>query len=211
MRRHPIEELSEGGEHVNKPVRQQRRAALREKRRGGNTGWVWIAAFVGLLVLGGLVLVAGRGTQTATALKGTQTFEVRSRFHTQGRVNYPQTPPVGGDHAPIWQNCGFYNTPIQPEAAVHSLEHGAVWITYRPDLPAAQVTRLRDLARGQTFLLVSPFPGLPAPVVASAWGIQLRVQSTDDPRLPEFVRAYRLGPQTPELGAPCTRGVGEPG
>ena len=34
-----------------------------------------------------------------------------------------------GEHNPVWQNCGFYNKPVRDESAVHSLEHGAVWIT----------------------------------------------------------------------------------
>ena len=89
-------------------------------------------------------------------------------------VSYPQRPPVGGDHSPIWQNCGFYDDPIANENGVHSLEHGVVWITYRPDLSQDQVNALRRLARNERHILVSPFPGLPAPVVASAWGRQAR-------------------------------------
>ncbi|MPZ29305.1 MAG: DUF3105 domain-containing protein, partial [Micromonosporaceae bacterium] len=49
-----------------------------------------------------------------------------------------------------------------------------------------------------------------APVVASAWGKQLPLDSADDPRLKEFVRTFAQGPQTPEPGAPCTGGAGEP-
>jgi hypothetical protein len=47
-------------------------------------------------------------------------------------------------------------------------------------------------------------------VVASAWGKQLRLEGADDPDLEQFVRAYQRGPQTPEPGAACTGGVGEP-
>ncbi len=58
-----------------------------------------------------------------------------------------------------------------------------------------------------TYTLLSPYPDLPVPVVASAWGRQLRLTGADDPRLVQFVRAYRLGQQAPEPGAPCTGGV----
>jgi Protein of unknown function (DUF3105) len=125
-------------------------------------------------------------------------------------VDYAQTPPVGGEHNPVWQNCGFYDEPVANENAVHSLEHGAVWITYSPDLPQDQVDVLRDLAHSQTYVLVSPYPDLPSNVVASAWGKQLSLQSADDPDLERFVRAYRQGPQTPEPGAVCTGGIGQP-
>jgi len=139
---------------------------------------------------------------------GVERFEITERDHVQEPVTYAQIPPVGGRHAPIWQNCGFYDTPITNEHAVHSLEHGAVWITYHPDLPKAQIDLLRRLPRRQTYILVSPYPSLPAPVIAAAWGHQLRLDSADDPRLREFVRAFRFGPQAPERGGPCTGGVG---
>jgi hypothetical protein len=142
---------------------------------------------------------------------GTESFAVAERTHVQTPVSYPQVPPVGGKHAPIWQNCGFYDTPIRNENGVHSLEHGAVWITYRPDLTGEQVDALRSLARGDTYLLVSPYPDLATPVVASAWGRQLQLDSVDDPRLDEFVRAFRLGRQAPEVGERCDGGVGQPG
>jgi hypothetical protein len=59
--------------------------------------------------------------------------------HTDGDVDYAQTPPVGGEHNPVWQNCGFYQEPVRDETAVHSLEHGAVWITYSPDIPQDEI------------------------------------------------------------------------
>lgn len=141
---------------------------------------------------------------------GVQSFEITERSHVQTPVSYLQTPGVGGNHAPIWQNCGFYDTPIANENAVHSLEHGAVWVTYRPDLPEAQIERLRRLAHRHTYILVSPFPDLPAPVVVSAWGHHLHLASIEDPRLDQFWRAFRLGRQAPERGGPCTGGIGTP-
>jgi hypothetical protein len=50
-------------------------------------------------------------------------------------------------------------------------------------------------------VLVSPFEDLPAPLVASAWGKQLTLQSTEASGLERFIGAYNQGPQTPEPGA----------
>jgi len=139
-------------------------------------------------------------------------FTVDSARHLTGPIQYPQTPPVGGDHNPAWINCGFYSQALPPEGAVHSLEHGAVWITFRPSLPRAQVDRIRALARSDNHVLASPWidESLPAPVVASAWGLQLKADSADDPGVAAFVRAYANGPQTPEKGARCSGAVGDP-
>lgn len=145
-----------------------------------------------------------------TAQINVQTTQVVSREHVDQPVTYDQSPPVGGDHAPIWQNCGFYDAPIQSENAVHSMEHGAVWITYRQDIPANQVSTLRRLAYRQPYVLVSPYPDLPSPIVASAWGIQLYLESANDLELEQFIRVYRLSEQAPESGESCIDGVGSP-
>ena len=159
-----------------------------------------MTALAGLGCSGG----EGNGGGESGPIQGVETFTNLGRGHVTTPVSYPQDPPVGGDHSPQLQPCGAYRQPVPNERAVHSMEHGAVWVTYRPDLPAADANRLNDLAK-QTYVLVSPYPGLPAPVVASAWGVQLRLDSTTDPRLERFVATYRQGPQTPEPGAPCPR------
>src|SRR3954451_19608311 len=127
------------------------------------------------------------GVPSATPIPGVQTFTVTSSSHTTEPVDYPQDPPVGGPHDPSWQRCGVYVAPIKPEHAVHSMEHGAVWITYRPDLPAADVEYLTGVVSGKRYILLSPYPGLTDPVVASAWGAQLRLSDPKDPRLAEFI------------------------
>jgi hypothetical protein len=119
-------------------------------------------------------------------------------------------PPMGGAHDPVWQNCGVYTEPVTVANAVHSLEHGAVWITYRPDLPADQVQTLRDLVEGKAYTLVSPFEDLKSPIVLTAWGAQLEIEDATDPRAPVFLEKYVQGAQTPEPGASCSGGVGSP-
>jgi hypothetical protein len=137
--------------------------------------------------------------------------------HVAGPVTYAVTPPVGGPHNPVWMNVGVYTKPIPSERAVHNLEHGAVWITYRPSLPGSEVNQLVDLFKKQSmipepqdggrsnrFLDLSPWSSndLPAPIVISSWGFQLRVQSADDPRLQQFIDTFRHNAKyAPEYGA----------
>lgn len=138
---------------------------------------------------------------TRATIEGVQTYDV-VQGHAAGPVSYPQVPPVGGLHNPVWQQCGFYDQPIENEKGVHSLEHGAIWITYRPDLPQAEIDGLATLARSRNYVLVSRWDsGLPAPVVVTGWGRQLQLQSTTDPRMQEFIRQY--AGQGPELNAAC--------
>jgi hypothetical protein len=141
----------------------------------------------------------------ATPIAGVETFEIGSATHTTDTVDYPQDPPVGGPHDPSWQRCMVYDAPVRNENAVHSLEHGAVWITYQPDLAESDRENLAKLAEGNRSILISPYPGLENPVVASAWGAQLRLDDVNDPRLQAFIDSY--AGNGPEGGATCDTGV----
>ncbi len=192
---------------------EQRRASQRRTWIvGGVVGTLVVAlvAVTSVVLIGEARRTSALDAQAASEIDGVETFDGLVFDHVTTEVDYPQTPPAGGEHNAVWQNCGVYDAPVVNEHAVHSLEHGAVWITYDPDLPAEQVATLRALADGESYVLLSPYDGLPSPVVASAWGYQLQVDDADDERLPVFLRKYLLNPDLPEAGALCSNGVGTP-
>jgi hypothetical protein len=202
--------------------RQARLAAIQAaQRRSERRRTTIIAAVVGVVVLAligvTLFVVAEQNRRnealeeaTRSDIEGVETYQDLSANHVEGDVEYAQTPPVGGDHSGVWQNCGVYAEAVQDENAVHSMEHGAVWIAYDPSLAADQVELLEAQAESNNYVLVSPYEDLPTPVVASAWGLQLQLEDASDERLSTFVRKYVRGEQTPEPGAPCTGGTGTP-
>jgi hypothetical protein len=152
-------------------------------------------------------------------IEGVVIFPEPSLAHQDGEIAYPQPLPAGGDHSDEWQNCGIYDQPVPTEPAVHSLEHGAVWIAYRPDLPPDQVETLRALvrqerqARGESLVLLAPVAEaslMDTPIVATAWRTQLQLDNASDERLRQFLSQYQNGPFTPEPEASCSGSVGEP-
>ena len=130
-------------------------------------------------------------------------------IHTSADIDYPQSPPVGGPHAPVWLDCGAYDQPLREENAVHDLEHGSVWISYDPDLDADDVSVLAG-ALPQNGIM-APYPGLDAPVVVTVWGRQLDLTGADDPRLALFIHAFGGGETAPEPFASCAGGVRDAG
>ena len=149
-------------------------------------------------------------------VNGVQTWDVRGATHVDPqpvdyKAEFGMDPPAGGPHWAVWLNCGIYTEPQQNERAVHDLEHGAVWVTYNPDkVRGDALDALRDRIP-DTYAVLSPYPGLDAPVVASAWGAQLKLTGVDDKRLDGFMQKYWQSPDAPEPGAPCTGGVDGPG
>jgi hypothetical protein len=176
-----------------------------------------VLATVGaVLVLGAalaapLVDQALRGedeAQRALDLTLVQKWDITDRAHTTDDVTYPQTPPAGGPHAPIWLACGVYDEPVHDENAVHDLEHGAVWITHDPALSADDVAALA--AELPDNGIMSPREGLPSPVVVTVWGTQLQLDGADDKRLGLFLEEYGDGHTAPEFGVTCQGGTPDP-
>ncbi|HZY65105.1 MAG TPA: DUF3105 domain-containing protein [Rubrobacteraceae bacterium] len=153
---------------------------------------------------------AGRASTAAgEPARGGKTYPATTNNLVEGEVEYARNPPTNGNHSPTWQNCGFYSEPIDKKTAVHSLDHGVVWITYRPGLPADQIEQLRPYG-DEEYVIVSPYPDLPAPVVATAWRNQIHLEGPNDPRLREFVDEFRISELTPLSGNRCVGGIGQP-
>ncbi|MGW3935250.1 DUF3105 domain-containing protein [Streptomyces sp. NBC_00024] len=153
--------------------------------------------------------------QKAAAAKkpvsGEKTWDANklTQNHVQGTVDYPMKPPVGGDHNQAWMTCDgtVYTKAIANENAVHSLEHGAVWVTYNDKATDADIKALSDKVSKTPYTLMSPDEDQSGTITLSAWGRQLSVNKASDPRGEQFLTKYVQGAQTPEPGAACTGGL----
>lgn len=193
------------GDRAAKVAALQKQARSAERRRG-STIWLVLGGVL-LLIVGAVTWAVIDQSRNRPTMGAVQTYENLGREHVDGvKLTYPQHPPVGGDHNSAWWNCGVYDFQLPDYHAVHSLEHGTVWLTYQPGIAAGELDKLTALA-SQEYMLLSPYEGQEYPVMATAWGHQLGVDSADDTRIEQFIRDYRLGPQTPEPGAACTGGT----
>jgi len=148
-----------------------------------------------------------------SGIEGVQIFPDKSEYHIHvSSLPAPDgdVPPPFGAHYNAWQNCGIYDRPVELGNALHSLEHGAVWLTYSPDLSESQIVDLQSLVRGHDYVLMSPYLVQTKPVVMTAWGVQLVIDSLPDERIAKFIAYYEKGPQNPEPGALCSGAVGNP-
>lgn len=185
-----------------------------------NWGPIAIGGVVGVVVLaiiGYAVFAVVRGSRSwedkVADIKGVVNYRAQknaaldSRNHKDGTLTYVTSPPVGGDHNPLWQNCmgDVYDAAIANEHAVHSLEHGAVWVTYKPGIAQDQIDDLKKKVQGKDYMLMSPYPGLDHNVSLQVWGYQLKLDDATDPRIDEFIKDARLNASM-EPGAACSSG-----
>lgn len=155
---------------------------------------------------------ASGDTGMTAELLGVTIIEFEGGGHVEGFVEYNSDPPVGGDHNRGWQNCGFYAVELPNEQAVHSLEHGAIWITWAPDVEDSVVEAIESYANDNPFVLASPYSLQSEPIALSAWGRQATVDSFDDPLVQSFYDTYAGAdsPVAPEPGALCEGAFGIP-
>ncbi|GGO92339.1 DUF3105 domain-containing protein [Wenjunlia tyrosinilytica] len=199
---------------------EMRRAEAARERRNRI-----IAVVAGVVVLAGMVgggwaIIASASKDDNSAsskppkarVQGEKTYGGLTFKHVSHSVKYPQSPPVGGDHDPVWQNCNgdVYDKPLRNENAVHALEHGSVWVTYNSKAGKADIKTLADMVKQKPYSLMSPFPSQSGVITLSAWGHQLTVDSAKDPRVNQFFKWYVNGEQTREKGAACTGGKPTP-
>ncbi|MFD4245419.1 DUF3105 domain-containing protein [Streptomyces sp. NPDC058525] len=218
---------SKSGKTPDQHSRQARIAEMRraEKARDRRNKAIAITTssviVVGLVGFGAWVLIGQKQEEQRkkdavelarkTPVDGEQTWEAKNlgRNHVDTPVKYEMNPPVGGDHHPRWMNCNgdVYKSPVPEVNAVHSLEHGAVWVTYNEKAAQGDVDKLAKTVGSLPYTLMSPVKEQAGTIMLSAWGKQLTVEKADDPRVAQFFTKYVQGPQTPEPGAACTSGV----
>ncbi|MEU9038182.1 DUF3105 domain-containing protein [Streptomyces sp. NPDC048352] len=205
--------------------RQQRIAEMRraeqsrERRNKILAISISTAIVAGLVGFGAWVLIDQKQKEKdaeaarKAPVSGEQTWDAKKlgRNHVETPVKYEMNPPVGGDHHPRWMNCNgdVYKNPVPEVNAVHSLEHGAVWVTYSDKAAAGELDKLREKVTKTPYTLMSPVKEQAGAIMLSAWGKQLTVDKADDPRVAQFFTKYVQGQQTPEPGAACTNGLGE--
>jgi hypothetical protein len=178
-----------------------------------------VAAIVALVLVAGTVatvLVLNAIPQEREVISGDyedrlELYPDLEATHTETRVSYDQSPPVGGPHNPAWLNCGVYDEPQQNENVVHTLEHGAVWIAYDPETTTdAEIAALVALAP-DTYTVISPYEGLGDAKAISAWGAQLLFTDVEDPAVEDFLTEFWRSADSPEPNAPCTGALDGPG
>ncbi|MER7401075.1 DUF3105 domain-containing protein [Streptomyces sp. NPDC000070] len=208
-------------------IEEMRRAEQARERRNRILTITASVVIVCGLVAGGVVLVrsqsddggsgsvasdsSGKG-EFVTGEDGVKTWEGKlARNHVAKAVKYASVPPVGGDHNQVWMNCNgdVYTKEINNTNAVHSLEHGAVWVTYNADAKKADIDALAAKVKKTPYTLMSPLDEQKDPIMLSAWGHQRTVTGASDPDVDKFFEKFVQGKQTPEPGAACTNGLSQ--
>ena len=117
------------------------------------------------------------------------------------RVQYQSNPPTSGNH---WSNPlrdGIYDTERPDEAIIHSLEHGRVWVSYRPNVGEETIQALKNALKGKSGIILTPRSANDKDIALAAWTrldtFNLEEGKTlDAKRVKDFIQRYRnKGPE----------------
>jgi len=145
---------------------------------------------------------------TCNAVPKTVTGLSGEHVATCSPLDYPDNPPAGGHHYPVWAAFQSFSFVVPRGFWVHDLEHGAVVYSYHcadgcPD-EVASVQALIDalpsdpLCSGDPArrVVLVPDPLLDVRWGLSAWGHTLRADCVDADRFTQFyLNHFGTGPE----------------
>jgi len=182
---------------------QERREGQVRDRRMGKVKKI----VIWVMILGATVVAGWFGIQALTpeSLEDDYSSVMRSEgsSHVQEgtRVTYQSNPPTSGNHWATPLRDGIYDMQKPDEGAVHSLEHGRVWITYKPDIGKEAIDAIKNVLKGQFGIIMSPRAANETDIALAAWvrldTFDLNEDGTvDTKRILDFAQRYRnKGPE----------------
>lgn len=122
-----------------------REAAIRRAKSKKMIRRIFYIAIPILVVLGTILWIAKN--QTPTGPDMSVEYPNQGQEHIQINSQHPEynsNPPTSGWHYAQPARLGFYDEELPDETLIHNLEHGEIWISYRPSIPDAVKEQLRE-------------------------------------------------------------------
>lgn len=134
-----------------------------------------------------------------TSLEGrVEEFVIEGRTHVSSDVSveYKTNPPTSGAHAAQAESWGVYAKEIDDKAALHGLEHGGIWISYK-DIDEEAIKILEEIGKQNPLsVIVSPRPANDALISVASWGRMMILDSADNALIQKYIDEYKN--QSPE-------------
>ena len=187
-------------EEKDKIIQEERRKKMIKKFSS------WLIVLVGLSLLAlPIYNYFKKAAVSQTAVPG-EYFQAQNRDHIKIGDSHPpynSNPPTSGWHYDAANQSGIYDKSFKDEQLVHNLEHGHVWIAYKPNLSADQIEKLANLAKNYgSKIIMTSREANDVPIAFVAWEYLLKMQTLDESQAKAFINSYRgKGPETiPDFG-----------
>ena len=156
---------------------------------------ITIISLVVLTVIGGAVLLFKFGnTKPSDIPEQGEAIALQPATHIEiGAAHdpYNSNPPTSGPHYAQPANWGIYKQPLPDEQAIHNLEHGGIWISYK-DIDQDTISKLEDIAkRNPGSVILTPRPNDDTKISLASWGRLQKLTSFDQKTILDFIKGNK--------------------
>mgnify|MGYP001609000904 FL=1 len=188
---------------TRKERRALKRAAKQEQRTQGKSrrgikkiGLIMLGILAIAGAIGAFFIFAPEGQEPRPDLSQAIPDEGRSHVDEGTSVQYQSNPPTSGNHWPVPLSDGVYDTEKPDEAIVHSMEHGRVWVSYKPLIPDQTKKALEDLLKKYNGTILTPRSANDTDIALAAWNrldtFDLNSDGTfSENRITDFIKRWQ--------------------
>lgn len=159
-----------------------------------------ILILISFLVIGLLIFWARKQDRVNVSYKAVenadklepigQVFENQGRTHIktgEAHLPYNSNPPTSGWHWINPADWGVYDRPLVDEQAVHNLEHGGIWISYK-NIDETTLGNLKKIAKNNSqSVILSPRETNDSNIVLASWTRIESMETYDESKILEFI------------------------
>lgn len=197
-----MQPLTRKERRASKRAEKQEQKSQEKNKKGMKKIALWglgILAIVG--IIGSFFLFGSKGQTSEPDFSKAIPDEGRTHLSEGTTVEYNSNPPTSGNHWSEPLADGIYNTEKPDEAIVHSLEHGRVWVSYKPSIPEQTKKTLEELLKKYGGTVLTPRSANDMDIALAAWNrldtFSLNPDGTvDEQRITDFINRWRnKGPE----------------
>lgn len=169
--------------------KQQERQKIEQRKNTRQRLLKWTLALLVLALVSYVFFLLISRTETS---RPGESIAIQGQAHISvgsPTPEYNSNPPTSGSHYAQATNWGVYQNELKDENAVHSLEHGGIWISYQPDIDKETKEKLEAIGkRYPGSVVVSPRGANDAPIALASWGRLEKLTSFDENLIVEFIK-----------------------
>lgn len=161
-------------------------------------------AIVVIAVVGGIGYLLATSDSSDRVVLGEEIANQGASHINTGSQHEPynSNPPTSGPHYSSPAECRVYDEEVIDEAVIHSLEHGAVWVSYKDKSNTALVNQLKGVVeKNSGKVILSPRAANDSEIALVSWTRILKLADFDGDQIAEFIKVNRSN--SPEPLAPC--------
>ncbi len=171
----------------------QKQEKQKFKENQQKTRWVKKVGFwvITIFIIGsmgyGIVYLATRPEKPAPGI----VFPILGREHIPVGTFHPEynsNPPTSGSHYAKEAEWGVYQNELPDEQLIHNLEHGGIWISYKPDIDPAIKVKLESIGNNNRgSVVVAPRAKNDSMIAVASWGRLEKLDNFNEVEIINFI------------------------